>query len=171
MFSKWRQDDFQPGILHPADPSGKPKSNLAAYSREVEDMKLLLSLGRRRQRMLTQLQGKGLGGGGRSCSVQNKARAHSKTPEAEDPQQGKVTFDLRGCRADLPPAHLFCSTLREFCSHCCRSSVECQPSPGAQPPKLMLALPHSLSQPLNQCCPHPWVETPGVKQPFHRGHL
>lgn len=98
IFSKLRQDDFQPGILHPADPSGKPKSSLAAYSREVEDMKLLLSLGRRRRRMLTQLQGKGLGGwGGRggmelSCSMQNKSRAHSKAPEAEDPptRQGDI---------------------------------------------------------------------------------
>lgn len=96
IFSKLRQDDFQPGILHLADPSGKPKSNLAAYSREVEDMKLLLSLGRRRRRMLTQLQGKRLGweGGGMelSCSMQNKSRAHSKAPEAEDPptRQGDI---------------------------------------------------------------------------------
>lgn len=44
-----------------------------------------------------------------SCSMQNKARAHSKAPpEAEDPQPGKVTFDVKGCRADLPQAHLFC---------------------------------------------------------------
>lgn len=73
IFSKLRQDDFQPGILHPADPSGKPKISLAAYSREVEDMKLLLSLGRRRRRMLTQLQGKRLGweGGRNGAELQH----------------------------------------------------------------------------------------------------